>query len=454
MKLDKYPVLQKEFSLSKVITEDEEDIILYNTATGVKAYPHSGAYQFQKRCRGNKTLREIILELSCISGEPFEKIQKDLSPLVKKMADNRMLIFLSTPLNAPRPEPAEVSLYSRIENVSLEITRKCNLRCKHCYSNSGIKRENELTFKEIKELIDDLAAAAVLNITLTGGEPLLHPHIFDVISYIRSSHLSCIILSNGTLITNEVVNRLKDIGILGVAISIDGATDETNDSFRGVPKSFEKVVHAIKMLQAAGIPVRGNISIHKENLHEFSGILNLLEQLHITNYRVRPISYSGRSEESDIFIAPEDFVEVLKKLRQYEIDHGEEVQRKHNHDPRIKNCGIGLGSIAITSNGNVVPCPPFPDNVSLDNIRETPIAEIWNNSPFLNSVRRISASENDECKTCAHVTVCKGGCIADVFARTGKLDCGDVFDCAYFQVYHDYIPVEIGKQSILSVEIR
>lgn len=454
MELDRYPVLPKEFSLSKVTTKNEEDIILYNTATGAKAYPHSGAFQFEKRCRGNKTLREIISELSCMSGEPFEKIQKDLTPLVKKMVDNEMLIFLSSPLNPPRPEPAEVSLYSRIENVSLEITRKCNLRCKHCYSNSGIKRENELTFEEIKELIDDLAATGVLNITLTGGEPLLHPDIFDILQYIRSKPLSCIILTNGTLITKEVVTCLKNMGVLGVAISIDGATAETNDSFRGVPKSFERAVHAIKMLQAAGIPIRCNISIHKGNLHEFSGILNLLDQLHITGYRLRPISYSGRAEESDIFVIPEDFVNVLKKLRQYEIDHGEEVQRKHTHDPRIRNCGIGLGTIAITSNGNVVPCPPFPEDVSQDNIRETPIAEIWNNSPFLNKVRRISAFENDTCKTCDHVTVCKGGCIADVYARTGKLDCGDVFDCSYFQVYHDYIPVEVGKQSTLSVEIR
>ncbi|KYK32125.1 MAG: radical SAM protein [Theionarchaea archaeon] len=451
--MESYPVLRKEFSMSRVITKDEDDMVIYDTRTGTTAHLNAAAFEFAKRCRGNKTLREIISELSRIAGEPPQKIEENLSKFLKKMDDNGMLVYTHSPEQV-RPEPCEVNLYSRIENVSFEITRQCNLRCKHCYSNSGVKRDKELTVKEIKKLIDQLANIGVLNVMLTGGEPLLHPHFFDVLTYIRSKPMSCVIFSNGTLITQEVVDTLAEIGVLSVNISVDGAVPETHDAFRGVQGSFEKAVNAITMLREADIAVRCNTSLHKGNIGEFVEITTLLEELGVENSRVYPISYSGRPEKSDIFVTPEEYRRALKRLNQHLVQQGKEVRIELPYSLLLKNCGIGMDSLTIRSNGNVVPCPPFPDDASLGNVREIPLAEIWNNSVFLNEARSINAFEVSPCRECIHVKVCKGGCMADHYRRTGTLGCSDPFQCAYYTVFDDYIPVEIGDKPSISVEMR
>jgi len=450
-RLKSYPVLQKEFSISKVHTEKGDDMFIYNTATRMKARPNEATFEFAQRCRGNKSVEEIISELSQMSGESPGKIQKDLSPLMKKMVDNNIIYFAPSPLHPPRPEPYEVDLRRRLPSIMLEITRHCNLQCKHCYSNSGTKREGELTYEEIKQLIDELAHTGVLNIVITGGEPLLHPHLFDILAQARSKPLSCMVFTNGTLITEEVVRQFKELGIVSVAISIDGATAETHNAFRGV-KSFNRAVQAIKMLKEAGIPIRANVSVHKSISDEIVDVLRLLKKWGIDEHSIHPISYTGRSEGSDFTITPEEYEDILKQVKKYEISCGE-AKKRLPYGPELINCGIGLSSLFIKSNGDVSPCPAFPDEISIGNIREVTVAEIWNNSEFLNKVRRMSASENDMCRECPHIKVCGGGCMADIYRRTGELGWGDPFECAYFTVYDDYDPYRYDKK-FLSVEIR
>lgn len=451
-KLTLYPVLSKDISVSKVSTEKEDDIVIYNTATRVKAYPNTGTYEFAKRCRGDKPLKEIIAELSRISKESPETIEKNLLTLIKTMEKNKMISFMPSPLHPPRPEPPEVTLFKRMVSVIFDVTNACNLRCKHCYNNSGAKREDELTFEEIKKAVDTFANIGVLNMVLSGGEPLLHPDLFDIISYIRSKPLSCIIFTNGTLITQEVVNRFKALSILSVAISLDGATPETNDSFRGIPGSFEKTVKAIKMLKEAEIPVRINVCLHKGILGEIDDLLNLFREWNITEYSVWPVSYTGRSQEPDFVITLEEYKTVLKQLKEYQSAEG--VKNEIPYVPQQINCGAGRGSLTIRSNGTITLCSPFPDEISLGNIRTDSITEIWNNSELLWKIRRINISECEMCRGCNHIKVCQGGCMAHNYQRTGTFMCGDPFECAYFDVYHDYTPVVATRQSRLSVEIR
>ena len=452
MKLKMYPVLSKEFSLSKVITEEGDNTVIYNTTTKAKAHPNSATYEFAKRCRGDKPLHEIIADLSRMSGEKPEEIRKSLQGLIKTMEDNNMLSFMSAPLHPPRFQPGEPELFRRITSIIFEITNRCNLRCKHCYNDSGAKRNNELTFEEIRDLIDNFADIGVLNIVLSGGEPLMYPHFLDIVEQIRSKPMSCIVFTNGTLITKKIVQKFKELGILSVATSIDGATPETNDSFRGVPGSFEKTVKAIEMLKEAEIPVRVNISLHKGNLNEFSGVLAFLKKWEITDYSISPISYTGRAKELDSVITPEEYKKVVEQLKEYET--AEKIKNEFPYIPQLTNCGAGRNSLTIRSNGSVVPCPPFPDEASLGSIREDSISNIWNNSEFLDKIRRVNISENKMCRECTHIKVCQGGCMANNYRNTGDLGRGDPYECAYFEVYNDYTLVEVKGQRQLSVEIR
>ncbi|MGD2247947.1 MAG: radical SAM protein [Candidatus Methanofastidiosia archaeon] len=451
-KLEMYPVLSKDFLVSRVITEKKDDTVIYNTKTRIRAYPNTATYEFTKRCTGYNTLQDIISDLSCISGEEPQKIKKSLLSLIKTMEDNTMISFLGSPLYPPRVNPPEVHLFKRITSIIFEITNKCNLRCNHCYNDSGAKRDKELTFEEIKRSVDTFADAGVLNIVISGGEPLLHNRIFDIIQYIRSKPMSCIIFTNGTQITEDIAKKFKEYSIVSVAISIDGATPETNDSFRGIPGSFEKTVKAINLLQRYEIPVRINVCLHKGILDEFDKLLTLFTQWDVTDYSVAPAGYTGRIQESDFVITPEEYKKALKQLKEHEFKRGKKNELPYV--PNSINCGAGMNSLTIRSNGDITLCSPFPDELSLGNIKTDSIIDIWNNSKLLHKIRSINASESEMCKGCNHIMVCQGGCMAHNYRRTGELGCGDPYECAYFEVYTDYTPVEFKRQSHLSVEIR
>ena len=450
MKKMSYPVLSKEYSVSKVITEKGDDIVLYNTATAAKVCLDNAEYEFLKRCRGDNPLGEIMCELSRVSGESPQEIEKNLSPVYESMVDSKILYFSPSPLHPPRPELCEPHLFARLQSVTFEVTHKCNLSCKHCYSNSGKKRYDELTMGEMRKLIDELANIGVFNIVLSGGEPLLHPRIFDIIECIRSKPMSCIVFTNGTLITEEVVQKFKEYSVLSVAISIDGARAETHDSFRGVKGSFDKTVQAIKSLRKVDIPVKAVISIHRDNRGELAELIDNLKEWGVDDYVIRPVSYTGRPQKFNCLITPEEYRECMEQLKECKTGkHGKELPSSD-----LMNCGIGMSSLTIRSDGSVAPCPPFPEEITLGNVIVDYVNDVWNNSPFLREVRHINAAENEKCRKCSYINVCRGGCLADIYMRTGELMCGDPYECAYFSAYSDYVPQEPTGDESLSVELR
>ena len=132
-----------------------------------------------------------------------------------------------------------ISLYAPFL-VVWDFTHKCNLNCKHCYSNSGAVREEELTTKEALAVVDQLADAGVTALAFSGGEPLTRKDFFEVATHAADRGLYVSVATNGTLLTKENVQKLKQAKVNYVEVSIDGATAKTHDEFRGVPGSIRQ----------------------------------------------------------------------------------------------------------------------------------------------------------------------------------------------------------------------
>ncbi len=127
-----------------------------------------------------------------------------------------------------------------------DFTHKCNLKCKHCYSNSGAIREEELTTQQAKDVVDQIADAGVTALAFSGGEPLTRSDFFEVARYAADRGLYISVATNGTLLTKENVQKLKQAKVNYLDISIDGACAKTHDEFRGVPGAFDKAVAGLK----------------------------------------------------------------------------------------------------------------------------------------------------------------------------------------------------------------
>ena len=181
----------------------------------------------------------------------------------------------STMKQAGRNVPKQAS--ERRPIVVWNITRTCNLKCVHCYNDSGINKPcNELSTNQAKAVLDDLAQFSVPSVLFSGGEPLMRPDLFDLIGYATGKGMRAVISTNGTLITPDVAGIIKDKGVSYVGISLDGI-GEVNDKFRAVPGAFDRAVSGIRNCRAAGVRVGLRLTLTQRNVQDIQALFDFFE---------------------------------------------------------------------------------------------------------------------------------------------------------------------------------
>ncbi len=175
-------------------------------------------------------------------------------------------------------------------------TRTCNLKCRHCYSESDSKKYDELSTREAKQFIDDLAEFKVPVLLFSGGEPLVRPDFFELAQYASERGIRTTISTNGTLITPEVARRIKNIGVGYVGISLDGI-GEVNDEFRGRKGAFEAALNGIRNCLAVGQRVGLRFTINRHNHKELNSVFDLIEKENIPRVCFYHLVYSGRGSK-------------------------------------------------------------------------------------------------------------------------------------------------------------
>ncbi|MCK5097512.1 MAG: 12,18-didecarboxysiroheme deacetylase, partial [Desulfobacteraceae bacterium] len=338
--------------------------------------------------------------------------------------------------------------------VVWNMTRRCNLKCVHCYAQSEDKDyDNELTHEQSLKMIDDLAAFGVPVLLFSGGEPLIHPRLVEYAEYAVKKGMRAVISTNGTLITKEKAEILKKIGLSYVGISIDGL-EETHNKFRGVNNAYTKAMEAVKHCQAAGIKVGLRFTINKRNVADIPGMFDILEDMNIPRACFYHLVYSGRGSD----IAKEDLshqetrdVLDLIMARTKELhDQGKpkEVLTVDNHadGPYLyikllqenperaaevlellemnegNSSGRGIG--CISWDGEVHP-DQFWREKKLGNIKEKPFSEIWTDSSneFLMKMKEKKKHVKGRCAQCKWLDICAGN-----FRARGESVAGDPWD--------------------------
>ena len=323
--------------------------------------------------------------------------------------------------------------------VVWNMTRRCNLRCVHCYAQSeDISYDNELTHEESLAMIDDLADFGAPVLLFSGGEPMVHPRLAEYAEYAVKKGMRAVISTNGTLITNEKARVLKEIGLSYVGISLDGL-EKTHDKFRGIQGSFKKAIQAIGNCQQAGIKVGLRFTINKRNVHEIPGIFDLLEEMEIPRACFYHLVYSGRGSS----IANEDLSHeetrkaldlIMARTKDlHDRNKPKEILTVDNHadgpylymklldeDPERaaevldllqmnegNNSGRGFG--CISWDGEVYPDQFWRDK-SLGNIKERPFSEIWTDSAneFLMKLKEKKQHVKGRCVECRWLDICGG----------------------------------------------
>jgi sulfatase maturation enzyme AslB (radical SAM superfamily) len=178
-------------------------------------------------CDGEKPLGKIIKVLCENYGEPYEESVEDVLAFANEL--NGKYFLLEEEFPPPRGADRKDAPF---QNLWIHVTNKCNLRCKHCHLSSGASFQDELTTEEIFSIVSQAEQLGVKLLVVTGGEPLVREDILDILNY-ASEHIDrVLLLTNGTLITDEIAEKLKEFKV-DVQVSLDGAQQETQDFIRG-----------------------------------------------------------------------------------------------------------------------------------------------------------------------------------------------------------------------------
>ncbi len=336
--------------------------------------------------------------------------------------------------------------------VVWNVTRRCNLKCIHCYAHAkDIAFENELSTDEGKALLEDLAQFGVPVILFSGGEPFVRKDLPELARYAVELGMRAVISTNGTLITPEKARIFKEIGLSYVGISLDGM-EAVNDRFRGVKGAFRAALKGIRNCQEAGIKVGLRFTINKLNAGEIPGIFDLIEELNVPRICFYHLVYAGRGSklvEEDLSHRETRAVVDLIMNRTKDLhdrDKPKEVLTVDNHadgpylylrllkedTERAKevlellkmnegnNSGRGIGCVSWDG---AVHADQFWRHYSFGNVRERPFSEIWTDTSnsLMKKLKDKKRYVKGRCARCRWLDICAGNFRVRPEAVTGDV---------------------------------
>jgi radical SAM protein with 4Fe4S-binding SPASM domain len=376
-------------------------------------------------CDGKHSGADMAREIAAAEGLAQDVVASRIDAYLQQLSSARLLG------ESPVREPGELPEKNRFHGIALEITRECNLQCRHCYLAAGEAGEFQLTTDELERVIRQLAEAGGISLSIGGGEPLLHPDWHRLVDLALELDLLVALGTNGTLIDGALAAELAALPIK-IQLSLDGASARVHDGIRG-RGSYAKTRRALDLLKAAG---KGEDLVvaftpMKPNLFEVSALIDLLEHLEVRVVQFPPLARSGRARG---------------QWQELELDDGERLalwRTIQDRAPGLKGrmdlladcltlnidrpgepyrCNIG-SQLRIDPVGNCYPCQCFHAGQAfcIGNVREQSIAELAT-APRLKSIvagcltrpERIPA-----CSRCRWMNLCGAGCMGNAYERTG-----------------------------------
>ena len=349
-----------------------------------------------------------------------------------------------TPLGPPRTPPGPVVIWNLI--------RRCNLACKHCYSVSAdIDFPGELSLAEIEATMDDLRAYGVPVLILSGGEPLMHPHILHISRRAKALGFYVGLSSNGTRLGRDNIDDVAAVGYDYVGISIDGMR-ETHDRFRRLDGAFDLALRGVRLCREAGIKVGVRFTLTEDNASELPDLLRLLDDEGVDKFYLSHLNYAGRGNRNrradaahavtrramDLLFDAAWADARVGRAREYVTGNNDAdgvyllhwaarrfPQRVPALRERLARQGgnaSGLWIANIDNEGRVHP-DTFWWHHTLGNVRERPFSAIWEDrsDPVMAGLKTRPRPLRGRCGACAYVDVCGGNTRVRAFQTAGDL---------------------------------
>ncbi len=348
------------------------------------------------------------------------------------------------------------------KTIECHITGKCNLGCQYCFYNDEMQALKDLSTQGWLDFLQEAGRIGVQDITLTGGEPFTRPDFLQLVDGVIANKMRYCILTNGTLLTKEMVGELlkgkRRTRLNYVQVSIDGSTAEVHNSSRP-PNSFHRAIAGLRLLVENGFNVTVRVTINKHNVDDLENIARLLlEDIGLPSFSTNEAEHMGsaRCHGQSIELNWEQRFRAMKTLTELnqkyqgrisanagplslakmvkEIE-AQMAQSKEGPSGRgtLCSCGGAFGKMAVLHDGTMVPCNMLPKLV-MGVVGIHPLKESWLYHPAINLMRyrrQVPLKSLPECRDCEYIPFCAGGCPAGVVGRGGGILTPDTFLFCY-----------------------
>lgn len=334
---------------------------------------------------------------------------------------------------------------NNLHTLFFEVTSRCNAFCDHCGSRCTAEQKDELSAEDFKKVLDSVKkhyGTKTIMLNVTGGEPLIRKDLFDITAHADKIGFKWGLVTNGTLITDEVIKKMKKTHMSTITISLDGM-EKTHDEFRHIPGGFNKIITAIEKLVKEDFieHIQVTFIANKNNINELPEVYRLLSMMGINSLRISGVDPIGRAKDNKLISLNKDEYNYLFDFMKKH--HGSKLpvvwSCAHYFGDREDivgrfTCTTGKSVGSVLSNGDIFACPNIPRKKELiqGNVLKDDFCDIWDNKfEFFRNPERTKAKK---CESCYHWEKCKGDslhtfdfetktpqfCYADIFEKNSK----------------------------------
>lgn len=299
---------------------------------------------------------------------------------------------------------------NKLLTLELELSHECDYGCKYCYSGAGKKLDNELSFSEVCDVVNQAKDLGVqIIVIIGGGEPLLYPYIKELIIHIFSKQIGIILFTNGSHLDNKMADFLWVYDVFPV-LKVNGIRPKTINWLCGNPYAYKYLIKALSNLQCSGYTAeKGKIGIStiicRQNYDEILPLWQWVRNNNLIPYFER-ISPQGRAIKSNMHISSDELKIMFDRLSEIDKNYYD-IQWDSNHPPLAgSSCNRHFYSLYIKSNGEVIPCSGIDRSVG--NVRDKYLKNIIKESDVLQELRNIDLTIKGKCKDCDDKLHCYG----------------------------------------------
>lgn len=326
-----------------------------------------------------------------------------------------------------------------ITKLSWIINNACNLKCIHCYPDSGYEHKREFAECDFEKLSTNLKNIHFHRVFLSGGEPILDTNFYKYLQIAKSISDEVFVCSNGTLLTDSKLDELTTNGVNGIVLSCQAIDAENSLKIYGNKRVASLIFSAIERILNRNLALSVEISLMKQNIENLDKIIKSLLSINVKSISFKRLLPVGRGDSDKIGLSKEENYRILKSIYEWQINNADIRFNVHDtlygtilfdHFKEISNdegllnwlhgfsCRAGTKWIGIDPQGNVSPCPILLyKDILIGNVLDTPLTKILSDSSLITLFQKIEEHPDNSCK---YGSICLG-CRATVISKTGNL---------------------------------